>query len=248
MAWRKALALGLLLSQCGEFGLCSKRRRISTGVIDTRPALLLRAHHPLDATTHRLRRRRAAPRANPRGRRGSEGPRPTGRARCGRLGRFGHHVSQMLMAGCISVTLDRPRVKIHRRVSSAQGVLRDGTRLDCCAKRVRATRSSSCSASITSDRARVRRCGHVLPTARIFVRAFAARVMSVGEPVTGFPHCSARPSTWRVRLGAEIGAPRTLARAEELRSRDGEHSPSIAAGTSTPVGDMFTPPRAAASS
>ncbi|MFC4254313.1 sodium:proton exchanger [Altererythrobacter xixiisoli] len=108
MAWRAAFALGLLLSQGGEFGFVLFAQAQSALLIDAEAASLFSAVVTFSmATTPFLmmatRRIRAAPASAPGER---DGPVDEGaRALVVGFGRFGQTVAQTLMAGGISVTL-----------------------------------------------------------------------------------------------------------------------------------------------
>ncbi|GAA0269507.1 monovalent cation:proton antiporter-2 (CPA2) family protein [Alteraurantiacibacter aestuarii] len=108
MDWRNALALGLLLSQGGEFGFVLFTQARGAGIIDAETASLFGAIVTLSMATtpflmiiaRRFRNKGAATSE------GREGPLDQhARALVVGYGRFGQGVAQMLMAGGISVTL-----------------------------------------------------------------------------------------------------------------------------------------------
>jgi glutathione-regulated potassium-efflux system protein KefB len=134
MSWRRALALGLLLSQGGEFGFVLFTQAQAGGVIDAEAASLFGAVVTLSmATTPFLmmatRRMREEPRADEE----REGPRQDGaRALVVGYGRFGQTVAQMMIAAEIEVTLidtDTELIDLAGEFG-AKVYFGDGTRLD----------------------------------------------------------------------------------------------------------------------
>ena len=107
MRWRQALALGLLLSQGGEFGFVLFTRAAQGLLITPGAASLFTAIVTLSmATTPFLMMATARIRAEPDRHEEREGPRPDGAAALVvGYGRFGQTVAQMLLAADISVTL-----------------------------------------------------------------------------------------------------------------------------------------------
>ena len=135
MTWRSALALGLLLSQGGEFGFVLFAEAQSGLLIAEEAASLFGAVVTLSmATTPFLMMATRRIREEPRGR-AEERPGPvneTASALVVGYGRFGQTVAQTLMAGGISVTLidtDVEMIDVAQQFG-AKVYFGDGTRLD----------------------------------------------------------------------------------------------------------------------
>jgi monovalent cation:proton antiporter-2 (CPA2) family protein len=135
MDWRRALGLGLLLSQGGEFGFVLFAQAHSGGVIDADAASLFGAIVTLSmATTPFLMMASRGLRiGQTRGGEQREEPRPDGaRALVVGYGRFGQTVAQMLIAAEIEVTLidmDTEMIDVAGEFG-AKVYFGDGTRLD----------------------------------------------------------------------------------------------------------------------
>lgn len=134
LAWREAFALGLLLSQGGEFGFVLFAQAQGAGLLDAETASLIGAVVTLSMATtpflmmatERLRREPAVSETR-------EGP--PGHAADVLVvgyGRFGQTTAQMLMASGLGVTLidsDAARIDIAREFGS-RVYFGDGTRID----------------------------------------------------------------------------------------------------------------------
>jgi CPA2 family monovalent cation:H+ antiporter-2/glutathione-regulated potassium-efflux system protein KefB len=134
MRWRQALALGLLLSQGGEFGFVLFTRAAQGLLITPGAASLFTAIVTLSmATTPFLMMATARIRAEPDRHEEREGPRPDGAAALVvGYGRFGQTVAQMLLAADISVTLidtDTEMIDVAQDFG-ARVYFGDGRRLD----------------------------------------------------------------------------------------------------------------------
>ena len=134
MRWREALALGLLLSQGGEFGFVLFTRAQQGLLIDPGAASLFAAIVTLSmATTPFLMMATARIRKQPKEHETREGPRGEGaNALIVGYGRFGQTVAQMLLAAGIPVTLidtDTEMIDVAREFG-ANVYFGDGTRLD----------------------------------------------------------------------------------------------------------------------
>jgi CPA2 family monovalent cation:H+ antiporter-2/glutathione-regulated potassium-efflux system protein KefB len=134
MRWREALALGLLLSQGGEFGFVLFTRAQQGLLIDPAAASLFAAIVTLSmATTPFLMMATSRIRKEPESAETREGPRPDGaNALVVGYGRFGQTVAQMLLAAGIPVTMidtDTEMIDVAREFG-ANVYFGDGTRLD----------------------------------------------------------------------------------------------------------------------
>jgi CPA2 family monovalent cation:H+ antiporter-2/glutathione-regulated potassium-efflux system protein KefB len=134
MRWRQALALGLLLSQGGEFGFVLFTRATQGMLITPGAASLFGAVVTLSmATTPFLMMATARIREEPRQNETREGPQADGaNALVVGYGRFGQTVAQMLLAAGIPVTLidtDTEMIDVAREFG-AKVYFGDGTRLD----------------------------------------------------------------------------------------------------------------------
>jgi len=194
MARREALAIGLLLSQGGEFGFVLFAQAQAGLLIAPEAASLFGAVVTLSmATTPFLmqlsRRFRGPPAAE---RMDLDGPNPDGAsAIVVGWGRFGQTVGQMLAAQGLSVTMiDKKASQID--VSQEFGFkvyFGDGTRLDLLrlAGAADAQLLLFCVDGTELDRERVEIIAHAFPNAQIFVRAFDRRHMMRlhGAPLAG---------------------------------------------------------------
>lgn len=134
MRWRGALALGLLLSQGGEFGFVLFTRAQQGMLIEPEAASLFGAIVTLSmAMTPFLMMVTKRIRQEPKGTEKREGPRPDGaNALVVGYGRFGQTVAQMLIAADIPVTLidtDTELIDVAEEFG-ARVYFGDGTRLD----------------------------------------------------------------------------------------------------------------------
>lgn len=135
MDWRRALALGLLLSQGGEFGFVLFAQAQSGGVISAQAASLFGAIVTLSMATtpFLMMATRGLRSGEPRDSEEREGPRKDGaRALVVGYGRFGQTVAQMLIAAEIEVTLIDTDTEMIDVADSfgAKVYFGDGTRLD----------------------------------------------------------------------------------------------------------------------
>jgi CPA2 family monovalent cation:H+ antiporter-2/glutathione-regulated potassium-efflux system protein KefB len=134
MNWRSALALGLLLSQGGEFGFVLFAQARDSGLVDAETASLFGAIVTLSmVTTPFLMMVTSRIRRQPVPMQVRDGPRADGAsAIVVGYGRFGQTVTQMLMAGGVSVTtidIDADRIDRSSRFG-AKVYFGDGTRID----------------------------------------------------------------------------------------------------------------------
>ena len=194
MAWRPALALGLLLSQGGEFGFVLFAQAQNALLIAPDAASLFGAVVTLSmATTPFLmsatRRFRAEPE---RGGDGLAEPHADGaKALVIGYGRFGQTVAQMLQMQRISVTLiDRDPEMIEAADSfGAKVYYGDGTRIDLLrqAGAAEAQLLMFCLDGDAIDREMLEAVGAAFPQAAVFARAFDRRsiVRMTGGPVAG---------------------------------------------------------------
>lgn len=194
MPWRQALALGLLLSQGGEFGFVLFAQAQNALLIAPEAASVFGAIVTLSmATTPFLmmatKRLRAEPERN---RDGVEGPRHDGAtAVCVGYGRFGQTVAQMLLEQGISVTLvDRDVDMIEVAGTFGMKVYYgDGTRIDLLrlAGAADAELLLFCIDGDQLERRDIDAIHQAFPDASIFVRAFDRRVVMKlsGAPIEG---------------------------------------------------------------
>lgn len=194
LVWREALAMGLLLSQGGEFGFVLFAQAQNALLIEPEAASLFGAVVTLSmATTPFLmqlsRRFREAPKAE---RTDLDGPSNDGAsAIVVGWGRFGQTVGYMLASQGLSVTMiDKKAAQID--ISHEFGIkvyFGDGTRLDLL--RQAGGRDAQlilfCIDGTELDRERLEVIAHSFPDALIFVRAFDRRHMMTlhGAPVAG---------------------------------------------------------------
>jgi monovalent cation:proton antiporter-2 (CPA2) family protein len=134
MAWRSALALGLLLSQGGEFGFVLFTQAQSAMLISPEAASLFGAVVTLSmATTPFLMAATRGIREAPASPQEREGPKDDGaNALVVGYGRFGQTVAQMLMASGVPVTLIDTDIKMIDVAGTfgAKVYFGDGTRID----------------------------------------------------------------------------------------------------------------------
>jgi glutathione-regulated potassium-efflux system protein KefB len=194
MAWREALAIGLLLSQGGEFGFVLFAQAQNALLIEREAASLFGAVVTLSmATTPFLmqlsRRFRGPPPAE---RTDLAGPNQDGAsAIVVGWGRFGQTVGFMLASQGLSVTMiDKKASQID--VSQEFGIkvyFGDGTRLDLLrqAGAANAQLLLFCIDGDQLDRERMEIIAHAFPNAQLFVRAFDRRhLMRLhGAPIAG---------------------------------------------------------------
>jgi len=184
MAWRNALALGLLLSQGGEFGFVLFTQAQHALLVSPEAASLFGAIVTVSmATTPFLmaatRRFREAP-AQPQGER--DGPQAEGAsAIVVGYGRFGQTVAQMLNAGNIAVTLIDSDVEMIDVAGEfgAKVYFGDGTRIDLLrqAGAADAQLILFCIDGQQVTTAVVEAVHHAFPEASIYVRAFDRRTV-----------------------------------------------------------------------
>jgi glutathione-regulated potassium-efflux system protein KefB len=193
MAWRGALALGLLLSQGGEFAFVLFAQGQDNGLISPDMASLFGAIVTLSmvstpllmAATRRFRQepRRAESREEPQ----SDGA----SALVVGYGRFGQSVAQMLIAAKIPVTLIDTDVAMIDVAGTfgAKVYYGDGTRLDLLrqAGAAEATLIMFCIDRDQVDAHLAQSVKEAFPDAAIFVRAYDRRslIALAGAPVAG---------------------------------------------------------------
>ncbi|HEV7658348.1 MAG TPA: cation:proton antiporter [Allosphingosinicella sp.] len=183
MAWRPALALGLLLSQGGEFGFVLFAQAQSAILITPEAASLFGAIVTLSmATTPFLMMATSKFRAEPVGKEEPEGPSPDGSsAIIIGYGRFGQTVGQMLVAQGIQVTLIDTDIEMIEVAGSfgAKVYYGDGTRIDLL-RQAGAAEAELILYCIDGDQvgADLAEAVHeTFPNAAIFVRAFDRRAL-----------------------------------------------------------------------
>lgn len=194
MAWREALAMGLLLSQGGEFGFVLFAQAQAGLLIAPEAASLFGAVVTLSMATTpflmKLSRRFRAPSTVERT--DLEGPTHDGAsAIVVGWGRFGQTVGFMLASQGLSVTMiDKKAAQID--VSQEFGIkvyFGDGTRLDLLrqAGAADAQLLLFCIDGDSLDRERMEIVAHAFPNAQIFVRAFDRRQLMRldGAPIAG---------------------------------------------------------------
>jgi monovalent cation:proton antiporter-2 (CPA2) family protein len=182
MDWRRALALGLLLSQGGEFGFVLFAQARAGGVISTEAASLFGAIVTLSMATtpFLMMATRGLRSGQPRDGEEREGPRSDGaRALVVGYGRFGQTVAQMLIAAEIEVTLidtDTEMIDVAGEFG-AKVYFGDGMRLDLLrqAGAGEAALICFCIDGEGPDPAFLRGVKEAFPHAAIFVRAFDRR-------------------------------------------------------------------------
>ncbi|MBY8827934.1 cation:proton antiporter domain-containing protein [Hephaestia mangrovi] len=184
MNWRGALALGLLLSQGGEFGFVLFAQAQRAYLIAPEAASLFGAVVTLSMATTpflmmatRRLRAEAAPSAD-----GLETPNQDGAsALVVGYGRFGQTVAQMLMGQNVSVTLIDQDVEMIQVAGTfgAKVYYGDGTRLDLLrqAGAADAQLLLFCMDGDPLDADAVRAIANAFPDATIFIRAYDRRAM-----------------------------------------------------------------------
>jgi monovalent cation:proton antiporter-2 (CPA2) family protein len=184
MRWRSALALGLLLSQGGEFGFVLFTQAQAGGVITPETASLFGAVVTLSmVTTPFLMMATARIRREPKPDEIREGPRTDGaNALVIGYGRFGQTVAQMLIASDIPVTLidtDTEMIDVAGEFGS-KVYFGDGTRLDLLRQAGAAEASLICfciDGEHQPDAELLVAVKEAFPDAAIFVRAFDRRAL-----------------------------------------------------------------------
>ena len=184
MRWRSALALGLLLSQGGEFGFVLFTQAQAGGVITPETASLFGAVVTLSmVTTPFLMMATARIRREPKPDEIREGPRTDGaNALVIGYGRFGQTVAQMLIASDIPVTLidtDTEMIDVAGEFGS-KVYFGDGTRLDLLRQAGAAEASLICfciDGEHQPDAELLTAVKEAFPDAAIFVRAFDRRAL-----------------------------------------------------------------------
>lgn len=193
MTWRSALALGLLLSQGGEFGFVLFAQAQHAYLIAPEAASLFGAIVTLSmATTPFLMRITEGMRAEPI--RGGERDEPTSdgaNALVVGYGRFGQTVAQMLIAQGVPVTLIDTDIEMIDVAGSfgAKVYYGDGTRLDLLrqAGAAEAELILFCIDGDQLDAALMEAVHEAFPKAAIFARTFDRRALIKlkGSPVAG---------------------------------------------------------------
>jgi len=194
MEWRSAIALGLLLSQGGEFGFVLFTQAQAGGIIDAQTASLFGAVVTLSMVTTPFlmmltRRIRKSTAGQPQTR---EGPKPDGaNAVVVGYGRFGQTVAQMLMAGGVKVTTVDTDVEMIDTAGSfgAKIYFGDGLRLDILrqAGAAEANLIAFCMDGDPLERELLEGVKQAFPQAALYVRAFDRRtaIKLAGSPVEG---------------------------------------------------------------
>ena len=183
MPWRAALALGLLLSQGGEFGFVLFAQAQQGLLLTNEAASLFGAVITLSmAATPFLMMVTAPLRRVPASSEGREGPRADGAsALVIGYGRFGQTVAQMLISSDIPVTLidtDTEMIDVAGEFGS-KVYFGDGTRIDLLrqAGAGEADLICFCIESHQLDRAMLEAVREAFPRPRIFVRAYDRRTL-----------------------------------------------------------------------
>lgn len=178
MGWRASLALGLLLSQGGEFGFVLFAQAQAGLLIDPEAASLFGAIVTLSmASTPFLMMLTAPLRRAPQSKEGREGPRKDGAAALVvGYGRFGQTVAQMMIANDIAVTLidtDTEMIDVAGEFGSKVW-FGDGTRIDLLrqAGADEADVICFCIDGKQIEPELLHAVREAFPTTRVFVRAF----------------------------------------------------------------------------
>ncbi len=178
MTWRGALALGLLLSQGGEFGFVMFAQAQQGLLIEPEAASLFGAIVTLSmASTPFLMMLTAPLRREPAANEGREGPRKDGAsALVVGYGRFGQTVAQMMIASDIAVTLidtDTEMIDVAGEFGS-KVYFGDGTRIDLLrqAGAAEAAVICFCLDGKQIDKELLGAVHEAFPNAKIFVRAY----------------------------------------------------------------------------
>jgi CPA2 family monovalent cation:H+ antiporter-2/glutathione-regulated potassium-efflux system protein KefB len=193
MSWRGALALGLLLSQGGEFGFVLFAQAQNAWLIEPQAASLFGAIVTLSmATTPFLMMATRRMRAEPIVQEEREGPKADGsNALIVGYGRFGQTVAQMLLAQGIAVTLVDTDIEMIDVAGEfgAKVYYGDGTRIDLLrqAGAGEAELILFCMDGDGVDAELVEAVHEAFPNAAIFVRAFDRRQLLKlrGSPARG---------------------------------------------------------------
>ena len=183
MRWREALALGLLLSQGGEFGFVLFTRAQQGFLIESSAASLFTAIVTLSmAATPFLMMITSRIRQEPQRHEEREGPRADGaNALVVGYGRFGQTVAQILLAAGIPVTLidtDTEMIDVAREFG-AQVYFGDGTRLDLLrqAGAAEAELILFCLDGEQPEAGFLHAVREAFPDAALFVRAYDRRML-----------------------------------------------------------------------
>jgi CPA2 family monovalent cation:H+ antiporter-2/glutathione-regulated potassium-efflux system protein KefB len=233
MAWRPALALGLLLSQGGEFGFVLFAQAQGAMLISPEAASLFGAIVTLSmATTPFLMMATSRLRAEPVSKEKREAPVADGsNAIIVGYGRFGQTVGQMLVAQGIPVTLVDTDIEMIDVAGSfgAKVYYGDGTRLDLLrqAGAAEAELILFCIDGDQLDAELVEGIHDAFPKASIFVRAYDRRVFLKlkGAPTSGIVREVLESAIRMARMAMEsVGVDlEEIDRTEELyRARDRE--------------------------
>ncbi|HMG47307.1 MAG TPA: cation:proton antiporter [Allosphingosinicella sp.] len=233
MAWRPALALGLLLSQGGEFGFVLFAQAQSAMLISPEAASLFGAIVTLSmATTPFLMMATSRMRAEPVGKEKRAAPVADGsNAIIVGYGRFGQTVGQMLVAQGIPVTLIDTDIEMIDVAGSfgAKVYYGDGTRLDLLrqAGAAEAELILFCIDGDQLDGELMAGIHEAFPKASIFVRAYDRRVFLKlkGAPIAGIVREVLESAIKMARMAMEsVGVDlEEVDRTEELyRARDRE--------------------------
>jgi CPA2 family monovalent cation:H+ antiporter-2/glutathione-regulated potassium-efflux system protein KefB len=234
MPWRGAFALGILLSQGGEFGFVLFAQAQNAWLIDPAVASLFGAVVTLSmATTPFLMMATKRFREDPEGPTGErEGPRDDGaNALIVGYGRFGQTVAQMLIASDVPVTLidtDIEMIDVARGFG-AKVYFGDGTRMDVLrqAGAAEAELIMFCIDGDQLDAAMIESVHEAFPRAAIYVRAFDRRavIKLKGTPASYVVREVLESAVKMARLalqGLEVGEEQ-IDRAEDMyRARDKE--------------------------
>jgi glutathione-regulated potassium-efflux system protein KefB len=233
MAWRPALALGLLLSQGGEFGFVLFAQAQNAMLISPEAASLFGAIVTLSmATTPFLMMATSRMRAEPVSKERRDGPVADGsNALIVGYGRFGQTVGQMLVAQGIPVTLIDTDIEMIDVAGSfgAKVYYGDGTRLDLLrqAGAAEAELILFCIDGDQLDAELLEGVHEAFPKATLFVRAYDRRALLKlkGAPVAGVVRELLDSAVRMARMAmASVGvADEEIDRTEDLyRARDRE--------------------------
>lgn len=183
MEWRPALALGLLLSQGGEFGFVLFSQAQAGLLIDPEAASLFGAVVTLSmASTPFLMMLTAPLRRAPQSKEGREGPRKDGAAALVvGYGRFGQTVAQMMITNDIAVTLidtDTEMIDVAGEFGS-KVYFGDGTRIDLLrqAGAEEADIICFCIDEKQVDAGLLKAVREAFPRPKVFVRAYDRRTL-----------------------------------------------------------------------
>ena len=193
LPWRGALALGLLLSQGGEFGFVLFSQAQGAGLLSEETASLIGAVVTLSmATTPFLMLATERLRRDPASSESREGPPgSTSDVLVVGYGRFGQTTAQMLMASGLGVTLidiDANRIDVAREFG-ARVYFGDGTRIDLL-RQAGAGEVRAIVFAMDGDQASpslLQAVHDAFPKARLMVRAFDRRTVMA---LTDAPACA----------------------------------------------------------